>query len=295
MGKQGRAANNAKLAALRAEQARADRRRKIYLAGGSVGIVLLVVVALVIARMVSTGSSATGTTPLAATTVQQLTNVPASALDTVGVGTDTIFPTKIDAPALTQDGKPRVLYVGAEYCPFCAVERYAMVVALSRFGTFTNLSATHSDPSDGGQVDTISFHGATYSSSYVAFTGYETHDNVMVNGQYGTLDTMTSADTALVNKYDMPPYVPNVSAPPIPWIDFGGKAIQSGASVDRNIIQGKTQAEVAGALSDPTSDIAKTVLGSANVMTAQICALTNQQPAAVCSSAGVKAGAAKLG
>jgi hypothetical protein len=60
-----------------------------------------------------------------------------------------------------------VLYAGAEYCPFCAAERWALATALSRFGTFTNLGTT---ASAGGQeyapnTATLSFHGATYTSN----------------------------------------------------------------------------------------------------------------------------------
>src|SRR5438876_6623085 len=36
-------------------------------------------------------------------------------------------------------GKPVVLYVGAQYCPFCAAERWALVLALSRFGHWAGL------------------------------------------------------------------------------------------------------------------------------------------------------------
>jgi len=32
-----------------------------------------------------------------------------------------------------------VVYIGAEYCPYCAVERWPLIVALNRFGTLTNL------------------------------------------------------------------------------------------------------------------------------------------------------------
>ncbi len=38
------------------------------------------------------------------------------------------------------DGKPEVLFVGAEFCPFCAAERWPLIVALSRFGRFTALT-----------------------------------------------------------------------------------------------------------------------------------------------------------
>ena len=42
-------------------------------------------------------------------------------------------------PPLTVGGKPEVLFVGAEYCPFCAAERWPLIVALARFGRFTAL------------------------------------------------------------------------------------------------------------------------------------------------------------
>src|SRR6202043_382420 len=46
------------------------------------------------------------------------------------------------------DGKPEILYVGAEYCPYCAAQRWAVVTALSHFGTFSGLGTTTSSASD---------------------------------------------------------------------------------------------------------------------------------------------------
>ena len=59
--------------------------------------------------------------------------------------------------------------------PYCATERWPLVVALSRFGTWNNLSASFSAPAPevNPNTATVSFHGATYSSQYVSFTGYE--------------------------------------------------------------------------------------------------------------------------
>ena len=51
----------------------------------------------------------------------------------------TSAPTTITGAPLTSGGKPEMLYIGAEYCPYCAAERWAMIVALSRFGTFSGL------------------------------------------------------------------------------------------------------------------------------------------------------------
>ncbi len=44
--------------------------------------------------------------------------------------------------------KPQVAYIGAEYCPFCASERWPMVIALSRLGTFSGLGLTTSSATD---------------------------------------------------------------------------------------------------------------------------------------------------
>ncbi len=71
-----------------------------------------------------------------------------SVLDAVGVGDVKVAPTKINAPALISNGRPEVLYVGAEYCPYCAAERSAVAVALSRFGTLHGLGQTASSPND---------------------------------------------------------------------------------------------------------------------------------------------------
>ena len=130
MGKSSRA-HNARLAELRASQAREERRRRLLLAGAVVAVVLLVAGGLVAVALQgsnnSTSTNASGAkrpVPLDQATFTKLTTVPASALDAVGVGTSSNPPKTIDAPALTRDGKPRVVYVGAEYCPFCASERW---------------------------------------------------------------------------------------------------------------------------------------------------------------------------
>ena len=294
MGKSARV-QNARLVELRAQQAKAERRSKLMIAGATVGVVAVVVIALVIAALQG-GTDVTGqsSTALDQATFAKVTSVPAASLDTVGAGASDNPPKTIDAPALTKDGKPRVLYVGAEYCPYCATERWPLVVALSRFGTWNNLSASFSAPAPevNPNTATVSFHGATYSSQYVSFTGYETSTNKMTNGQWGKLDTLEGEDLALFQKYNAPPYVQSSGA--IPWINFGGTSIQAGASYNSAVILNKTQAEIATALADPTTDIAKGVNGAANVLTAQICKSTNQQPTAVCTAPGVVAAAAKL-
>ena len=196
---------------------------------------------------------------------------------------------------LTSGGKPEVLYMGAEYCPFCAAERWAMVVTLSRFGTFSGLSTVHSSSTDEfANTPTWTFAKAHYTSKYLTFSTVETQTNVPNgSGSYTTLQTPTSAQEALLSKYDAPPYVSSANAGAIPFIDFGNKYMLSGSSFSPQVLQGKSWATIAAALKDPNSQIAKAVDGTANYLTATICKLTGNQPASACTPA-VKQLEAKL-
>src|SRR6185312_6914517 len=56
----------------------------------------------------------------------------AAAVGTGGVdiGVETTPP---NVSVLTSKGLPEVVYVGAEYCPYCAAERWGTIIALDRF------------------------------------------------------------------------------------------------------------------------------------------------------------------
>jgi len=293
VGKSARA-QNARLAELRAQQAAAERRNRLMIAAGTVAVVALIIGGIVFAALQGGGAknvAGKDGTPLDQAAFSKLTTVPAAALDTVGKGTAQNPVKKIDAPALTKDGKPRVLYIGAEYCPFCASQRWPLVVALSRFGTWNNLNATYSAPAPEVFPDTptVSFHGATYTSPYVSFTGIETQTNKMVNGRFTELDKLEGEDKALFEKYNAPPYAEQKGA--IPWLTIGGTAVQGGASYSSEPLMGRTHGDIAAALHDPSTPIARGVLGTANMLTAQLCVATGGKPGEVCSSAGVKAAA----
>ena len=296
-----------RIAALRA--AELHRRRMITGAVAATTVVVLAVATLVGVKLADHGSTAaaakapaavqamTGAAPAAL--VAQVTGVSPQVLDKVGAGQVSTLPGTISgAAALTSGGKPEVVYVGAEYCPYCAAERWPMIIALSRFGTFQNLQLTHSSSSDvDPNTPTFSFHGATYTSSYLAFSGVETNTNQPAasgNG-YGTLDTPTAAEQQLLSTYDAPPYVASGSAGAIPFADLGNKFVVSGASYDPGLLAGKTQQQVAALLDTPGNPIAQAVDGTANALTAALCKLTGDQPATVCSSSGVTAYAGKLG
>jgi hypothetical protein len=284
------ASRREKIAAQRAAERRAEQRRRILIASGSVIAVIAIVVAFIVikANNKPSGSSSNGPTGSAlASVVSKVTNVPASTLDKVGSGSFTgkIQPVSGGTP-LTSGGKPEMLYMGAEYCPYCAAERWAMIVALSRFGTFSGLSTVHSSTTDTpANISTFTFHGSSYTSKYLTFTPVEMQTNVVdpATGNYPTLETPTSAQQALINKYDAAPYTTQPGA--IPFMYFGGKYVSVGASYDATVLSGLKWDQIAADLSNPDSPVTKAIAGTANHITATICKMTGNQPASACTAA----------
>ena len=75
----------------------------------------------------------------------ELTTIPASVFNTVGVtspiaGVTRLRPSRSSQPSSATNAAgatvPEVLYMGAEYCPYCAAQRWSTIIALSRFGTW---------------------------------------------------------------------------------------------------------------------------------------------------------------
>jgi thiol-disulfide isomerase/thioredoxin len=283
-----------RIAAQRAAARRTEIRNRVLLASGAVVVVIAIVVAFVLVKANNNSKTpaggSNGPTGAALTAVvNKTTGVPASALEAVGAGTVTSGPTPVSGPPLTSGGKPEVLYVGAEYCPYCAAQRWAMIVAMSRFGTFSGLRTIHSASRDVyPNTPTFTFAGSHYASKYLSFVPVEETTNVP-NGpnSYTPLDRPTAAQQALLTKYN--------KQGSIPFIDFGNKYVQVGNSpgYGPQDLAGKTWAQIAAALHDPSSPTAKAVGGAANWTTATICKLTNNQPASACTPA-VKALEAKL-
>ena len=127
---------------------------------------------------VSSGCSLCNT-PASPAVLSDLNGVSTSTLNSVGSGAAGIAsPTAITGgSALTVNGKPEILYMGAEYCPYCGAERWAMIVALDKFGSFTGIDYMQSSATDVyANTPTFTFVNATYSSSYIAFVSVEETD-----------------------------------------------------------------------------------------------------------------------
>jgi hypothetical protein len=282
------------LVELRREEAR-RRRTRVLGTAVVVGALVVVIAVLVVAGLKWQKGSGAKTTTAGPALVQALSTIPASTYNAIGKGEVTNVPKQVaNATPLTAAGKPRVLYIGAEYCPYCAAERWAEVTALARFGTFTHLGQTTSSHADiYPDTPTLSFHAASYASKYLSFTGYETQSNQVQGNSYAPLDHLSTADQALFGTYDFPPYFSSGGS--IPFIDFGGQYLSQGVSYSPQLFHGLTHAQVASQIRDPSTTLSKSVLGTANTFTAALCRLTHDQPTKVCSSSAVTAAAANLG
>ncbi len=268
---------------------------------GAVAVVIIVVLVLVLVGTTKAAPKVTSATPLApATLVAQVTSVPESVFTKVGLPSEiSNYPKKVKGfPALTDSGLPEMLYMGAEYCPFCAAERWAMVMALSKFGTFSGLKTTYSSATDfAPDTPTFSFYGATYTSTYLAFRPYELATNQPASGtatcnvnEYACLMTPPQADVNLLENKAL-------GGGSFPFIDFGNKLYQSGAGFEDQplALQGSTYDQIAAQLYDASSAVAQAEDGSANYMTAAICAMTGNNPGSVCSAPYIKTAQKKAG
>lgn len=283
------------------------RSATTLLTWGIVGLVLIVVIVLVVVKL--TGSSSTSSTvfqsgPVPASIEQQVTKIPASVYDTIGVSSPTVA---VTAPHQTSgqtllkfDTKPGVFYMGGEYCPFCAAERWALVATLSRFGTLTGLqtmqsSSTDVDPS----TPTFTFVQAHYSSPYLGLRTRELYSNQpnAAGTGYVVLQPLSPQETALVKKYDNSKYAggSTTSTGSIPFVTFGNQFIVSGASYSPAVLQGLTRAQIAANLTTTNNAATRAIIATSNYMSASICHINGHAPASICNSKGVQAAAKSMG
>ena len=236
--------------------------------------------------------------------------------------------------SISSDGKPTFVYIGAQGCPYCAGMRWAITIALSRFGNFSKLfydrSATNdanvptlmfnfsqtlfnqatSDPSINGQVpygdeNPEPFQtGAYYASKYINFEPFDEYggsflinttgigqisptiyNNVYLEGMNGVKtsgQTVTSA-----NGFN----ITNFFVGGVPFFDINNQYVFDGANINAGTYLTSsglnpaysTHQDMLNSIENPTSgSFGQTVLGSANILTAQICTVINNT-APVCS------------
>jgi hypothetical protein len=96
-------------------------------------------------------------------------------------------------PSFILNGKPVVMYLGSTTCIFCAENKWAMALALSRFGNFSYLFKGYSALRDGDlptllwapteyNTSSSTSFGAFYKSNYITFLGVE--DSALITGGF---------------------------------------------------------------------------------------------------------------
>lgn len=261
---------------------RGQQRRQRHVFGGTTAVLLVAVVALVAILAPSSpgpvggpGSSSTLTAY-----IQKGVAVSDSTLEAIGLPSNVRAPNSVPGGApLTQDGKPVVVFVGGEYCPFCAMERWALVVALSRFGTFSHLgqaiSSSSTDYFPG--LQSWSFKDSAFTSSTLSFAPAEVYSSTPnpTGSGYEPLQSLTPLQAQAYSPYGDSGY---------PFVDIGGRYVALGSGTNPGVLQNLSLDQIASQLDDPSSPVAQAVDGTANYLIAAMCSVTSSHAAAICTS-----------
>ncbi|HUX85490.1 MAG TPA: DUF929 family protein [Chloroflexota bacterium] len=184
---------------------------------------------------------------------------------------------RVADPAVTPGQPVPVFFLSALYCPFCGAERWALVDALGRFGTWSNLNPSQSTAGVDGiaAVPTYDFVHAHYNSRYAAFTPRDVAD-----AQGNPLEPLQPEERTLVNRYD-----PDGG---IPFLMIDGAFTQLSSGYSPGLLAGKSFAQVQGEVTSNTAD-GQAIHHEADVITALICEADGGQPRNVCDAPSVRA------
>ena len=219
--------------------------------------------------------------PAGPTTAVQEVRVPAADLENVGIPGGVSAPVLLPRqPVLTAEGKVEVAYVGGSWCPYCALGNWPLQVALSQFGTFTQLgSPVSSSPTDiYPGLKSWSFTGAHYVSKYFKLDAFETPRNGFQNGSVSYPPGLN----ALMKKYDRAPYTQSPGS--IPFTDLGDHFLVLGSPSSVTPLLHLSQAQVSADLREPNSAVARSVDGAANYLVAAMCLTPGASSTPICAS-----------
>lgn len=261
--------------------------KKEYMVYIAVAVIVVIgVVVYLLSTSSSSGCSACGK-QVSSSYIEKLSAIAnnQTLADSVGAGIVQLsgqysnIPKSINATPLSTNGKPEVLYAGGDFCPYCAVSRWGLIIALMRFGNFTSLTYMESSPTDyAPNTATFSFVNSSYRSNILYFNGVELFDRAEKNL---STPNFSQTDQLVYSKY---------SGNGIPMIDFENGSVVSGASISPLILQGYDWNRVLVNLTNQNSVIAQAIIGNANVYTAYICKSnqTINATAAACKQSYVK-------
>ena len=278
-----------------------------YVAFGVIIVAIALLGTLVLVRdNYSPPSSPTVETfnPAPSSLVNTVASVPKSVYDAVGVTSPDSPVSPLQSTATAKGGsapmwraevnggppEPVVFFYGAEFAPYAAAQRWPLVLALSRFGTFSRLGLVQSSTTTAfADVSTFTFYNTYYSSKYVILESIERYSSLNPTGaKYLSLQTPDRRQRTAIASYAS-------SATTFPLLDVANRWYLNGASITPSVLMGLSQDQIAGDLSSVASPLTQAVISAANEITASICAVDGQQPGSVCESRGVLAADQALG
>jgi thiol-disulfide isomerase/thioredoxin len=193
---------------------------------------------------------------------------------TLAAAARSLRPSGVLPTAIKGKSTPKVVVVGAEWCPYCAAENWSLVIALSQFGTFKRLSWTSSTTSSTELYRSIpgfTFYRSSYTSTLLHLSTVE-----LATVAQRQLQKPTVVESRLMSKYD--------KLGDIPFLYLGGAAYVEGSGVSPKLLARHTFGGAANGIVQGTSSLARSVEGNAGVLVSYLCRLTHGQPGRVCRS-----------
>jgi thiol-disulfide isomerase/thioredoxin len=203
----------------------------------------------------------------------------ANTLAAVSVGYPIkLAPNPLSSSPITHKSTPDIFYYGAQWCPYCAAQRWPLMVALSEFGTFKNIALGASSPTDVYPLTpTISFSESTYHSKYVNFVPIE-----FQNVSHQTLQVPNPTEASILAKYDASTYT-HIGTGGIPFVLFSNKYVSAGAYYNPQLLAGATQKQIAKEIAHPKTIVGESIDKAAYGIVKSICSITHNADTAVCA------------
>jgi hypothetical protein len=266
-------------------------RRYVALALIILAIALLGTLVLVRDNAAPGSSSTVETFNAASASLISMLDLPSSVYETVGVASPANPVTPPQATGSKQlwqatagGGRPLpvVYFYGAEFAPYAAAQRWPLILALSRFGTFSRLGLMQTSTTTAfPNLSTFTFWDVGYTSKWVVLQSVERYSSLNPTGaSYLTLQVPDARQASAVSEY-----APNSDT--FALADVANKYVLSGSGFSPAVLDGLSQDQIAGDLATPAAPLTQAVVTAANEITATICAVDRQKPGAVCQSRGV--------
>ncbi len=265
---------------MRANMRRRERRKKALYITAVVVVVFVLVIGVYVAENLSAQDPLIGT-PVTSSNYMSLYNIASSA--SYGSTNPSLAGSSfVKIPSGTSwyvGSKPIVVYIGAEYCPYCSFTRWPLIIALMRFGNFTGLQYMQSSSTDVyPNTDTFTFVGSTYTSSYVVFQPIEHESRTQGNYLQSIPSNYSSVFTGYGSGY--------------PFVDIGNKYAVPGTFYAPDYLgsgKGGNWTLDIQSVGTSGSQLSYRVMTAANAYTALICAATGGDPGSVCNNPAITA------